>query len=115
MRFFCDGLTFSFGRATLSLASFDDDCFAVRALEPLMTDGAFLLNLDHRRRWLAVFSKHITNRRPPCILHFPPLYGILFGEPRRFRSDEANLKPKELNAALVIFVSGDAYTTLPFL
>lgn len=51
----------------------------------------------------------------PCILHFPPLYGILSGEPRRFRSDEANLKPKELSTALVIFVPRDAYTTLLFL
>lgn len=40
---FCDGLTFSFGRAILSLASSDDDCFTVWALEPLTPDGAFYL------------------------------------------------------------------------
>ena len=114
MRFFCDGLTFSLGRATLSLASFDDDCFAVQALEPLTTDGAFLLNLDHRRCWLAVFPDSLLKQHP-CLLTLPHSYVILPIEPRRFRSDEANLKPKELNAALVIFVSGDAYTTLPFL
>ena len=58
--------------------------------------------------------KHFSKRHALYLDAAPFICAILPIEPRWFNSDEANLKPKELSAAWVLFMSGLAYNTLLF-